>query len=87
VTSEKHPNVKIFGFEAEDFLDDIANYKDTSHYHQRINSEILRWMKNGEHELTSSNLEPYIQEITERAANYPLREIGSQIDAYLADKH
>jgi hypothetical protein len=85
--SEKHPNVKIFGFEAEDFLDDIANYKDTSHYHQRINSEILRWMKNGEHELTSSNLEPYIQEITERAANYPLREIGSQIDAYLADKH
>ena len=81
--AEKYPNVKVFGFETEDFLDDIANYKDTSHYHQRINSEILHWMKNGEHELTSSNLEPYIQEITERAANYPLKQIGAQIDAYL----
>jgi hypothetical protein len=82
--AEKHPNVKVFGFEMEDFLDDIANYKDTSHYHQRINSQILHWMKNGDHELTSSNIEPYIQELTERAAGYPLRQIGAQIDAYLA---
>jgi hypothetical protein len=77
----------VFGFETEDFLDDIANYKDTSHYHQRINSEILNWMKNGEHELTSENLEPYIQEITRRAANYPLKQIGAQIGAYLTTSH
>lgn len=82
--AEKYQNVKVFGFETEDFLDDIANYKDTSHYHQRINSEILHWMKNGEHELTSSNLEPYIQEITERAAGFPLKQVGSEIDSYLA---
>lgn len=81
--AEKHPNIKVFGFETEAFLDDIANYKDTSHYHQRINSQMLHWMKNGEHELTSSSIEPYIQEIAERAANYPLRQIGAQIDAYL----
>ena len=85
--AEKHPNVKVFGFETEDFLDDIANYKDTSHYHQRINSEILHWMKNGEHQLTSANLEPYIQEITRRAANYPLKQIGAQIGAYLTAAH
>ncbi len=85
--AEKYPNVKVFGFETADFLDDIANYKDTSHYHQRINSAILRWMKSGEHELTSSNLEPYIQEISERAAGYPLKQIGTQIDAYLATTH
>lgn len=81
--AEKYPNVKVFGFETENFLDEIANYKDTSHYHQRINSEILHWMKNGEHQLTSVNLEPYIQEITRRAANYPLKQIGAQIGAYL----
>lgn len=81
--AEKYPNVKVFGFETEDFLDDIANYKDTSHYHQRINSEILHWMKNDEHQLTSVNLEPYIQEIASRAANYPLKQIGAQIGAYL----
>ncbi len=83
----KYPNVKVFGFETEDFLDDIANYKDTSHYHQRINSEMLHWMKNGEHELTPENIEPYIQVITERAAAYPLKEIGTQIGAYLTSAH
>ncbi len=85
--SARYPNVKIFGFETEDFLDDIANYKDTSHYHQRINSEMLHWMKNGEHELTPENIEPYIQVITERAAAYPLKEIGTQIGAYLTSAH
>jgi len=85
--TKKYPNVKVFGFETQDFLDDIANYKDTSHYHQRINSEILHWMKNGEHELTPANLEPYIQEITKRAASYPLKQIGEQIDAYLTGSH
>jgi hypothetical protein len=85
--AEKYPNVKVFGFETEDFLDDIANYKDTSHYHQLINSKILYWMKNGEHELTSSNLETYIKEIAERAAGYPLKQIGAQIDAYLTTIH
>lgn len=85
--TEKHPNVKIFGFETKDFLDDVANYKDTSHYHQRINSEMLHWMKKGSHELTPSNIEPYIQEITARAANYPLKQIGTQIDTYLIGRY
>ncbi len=82
--SMKYDNVKIFGFETESFLDDIANYRDTIHYHQRINSEMLYWMKSGEHQLTTANLEGYIQEITTRAANYPLKHIGGQIDAYLS---
>ena len=81
--SGKYENVKIFGFESESFLDDIANYKDTFHYHQRINSEMLHWMKNGDHQLTASNLDGYIKEITNRAANYPVKNIGAQIDAYL----
>lgn len=81
--SAQYPNVKVFGFDTESFLDDIANYKDTSHYHQRYNSEILRWMGKRQHQLTASNLDAYINEISERAKNYPLKEIGTQIDAYL----
>ncbi|WP_295391971.1 hypothetical protein [uncultured Thiodictyon sp.] len=84
--SARYSNIKVFGFETESFLDDIANYKDTSHYHQRYNSKMLRWMKSGEHQLTPSNLDAYIAVITERAANYPLKNIGAQIDAYLARK-
>lgn len=81
----KYSNVKVFGFENEDFPDDIANYKDTSHYHQRFNSAMLTWMKNGDHELTPSNLDAYIGVITERAEHYPLKEFGAKIDAYLRD--
>lgn len=81
------PNVKVFGFETEEFLDDIANYKDTSHYHQRFNSAMLHWMKDGEHQLTPENIEPYIRTISERAATYPLREIGAQINSYLGTTH
>ncbi len=85
--SASYPNIHVFGFENENFLDDIANYKDTSHYHQRYNSLMLHWMKNGEHELTPSNIEPYIRIITRRAADYPLMDIGAQIDAYLSKIH
>lgn len=79
----QYSNVKVFGFETESFLDDIANYKDTSHYHQQFNSKMLYWMKEGKHELTPSNLDGYIATITGLAANYPLQKIGSQIDGYL----
>jgi hypothetical protein len=80
----RYSNVTVFGFETEGFLDDIANYKDTSHYHQRYNSAMLAWMKAGEHQLTPSNLEAYIQEISQRAANYQLKEIGRKIGNYLS---
>jgi hypothetical protein len=80
----RYPNVTVFGFETEDFLDDIANYKDTSHYHQRYNSAMLVWMKAGKHQLTPSNVDAYIQEISERAANCQLKDIGRKISNYLS---
>lgn len=79
----QYSNVTVFGFETEPFIDDIANYKDTSHYHQQFNSKMLYWMKQGKHELTQQNIGQYIEVITERATNYPLQEIGGQIDSYL----
>jgi hypothetical protein len=83
-TTSRYPNVMVFGFETESFLDDIANYKDTSHYHQRYNSAMLGWMKAGEHQLTPSNIDVYIQEIRQRATNYQLKEIGRKISNYLS---
>lgn len=80
----RYPNVTVFGFETENFLDDIANYKDTSHYHQRYNSAMLVWMKAEKHQLTPSNVDAYIQEISERAANYQLKDIGRKISNYLS---
>ncbi len=83
----KHPNIHVSGFETEDFLDDISNYKDTMHYHQRFNSKMLHWMKNGDHELKQENIERYIQEIEIRASSYNLRDFGAKVDAYLAKKN
>lgn len=79
----QHSNVKVYGFETELFLDDISNYRDTLHYHQHFNSKMLHWMKKGDHELTPSNLNAYINIISERADSYPLGDIGRQIESFL----
>ena len=53
------------------------------HYHQHFNSKMLHWMKKGDHELTPSNLNAYINIISERADSYPLGDIGRQIESFL----
>lgn len=80
----QYPNVRIFGFETEDFLDDLANYKDTQHYHHRHNAEMLQWMKDGTRQLAMVNLDAYNRAISDRAARFPLRKIGMQIGSYLS---
>lgn len=77
------PNVKVFGFEREGFLDDIANYNDIIHYHPRYNQAILGWMKMGKHQLTMSNLNEYLEDIAEKSKKYPLKEFANKIDCYL----
>ncbi len=80
---KKHPNVFVYGFDTQDFLDDIAHYKDTSHYSPEFNSRILIWMSRGEHLLTPDNLEEYLEDITEMAGKYPVKHIGDLIEKYL----
>ncbi len=38
----EYDNLKIFGWDNQAFVDDIANYKDLSHCHPAINSWMLR---------------------------------------------
>ena len=80
---EKYGNVEVFGFETEAFPDDIANYKDTTHYHPRFNSKMLTWMKNGRHRLTPANVDAYIETISHLAAAYRIDAIGNKITSYL----
>lgn len=76
-------NAKVYGFEHLSFLDDIANYKDTGHYHPRFDSQMMRWMNRGEHSLNSGKVEEYIEDITQRAKNYNVVSIGEKIEEYL----
>ena len=77
--AQKYPNVKIYWFYDEDYVFDISNYKDMTHYHQSINSLQLDAIQEGSHIINESNykqkfadfinkvkafdLEPYLEKI------------------------
>ena len=66
-------NIHVFSFFDEyDMITDPNNYKDLTHYREEINTQILLWMQQGEHELIRSNYEGYWQSILEfyRAYDY-----------------
>jgi len=75
------PNVRIFGFDSQDFTADIANYKDQSHYHKDINAKLLRLMAEGRGLLTSENIDAYLQEIAGLAADYDLPAVAAELQS------
>lgn len=81
--SSDFANLEIYGYEDQDFLDDIANYKDLGHYHYSINSKMLDNFQKQQHLLTSKNIESYLEEAEKRAKNYNVFEISDAIKAFL----
>lgn len=64
-------NIKLYSFFDEyEMICDLDNYRDTTHYHEDINSQILIWMYNEEHLLTSENYEEYFDKILDFYLNY-----------------
>lgn len=52
----EYDNIHLFSFfEVEELICNLENYKDILHYSGEINSQILHWMKDGEHQLTKDN--------------------------------
>ena len=65
------PNVKLYSFTNDfDLTCDLDNYKDTAHYGEWVNSNILVRMKNDENLLTKDNYEEYLDEIYNFYSNY-----------------
>lgn len=85
--SNEYKNLEIYGFEDNDFLDDISNYKDLGHYHQSINSIILNNIRNKIGLLTKNNVNSYIKISEEKAENYNIFEIADKISKYLKDEY
>jgi len=81
--SEAIENISIYGMDHLTFSDDISNYKDPSHYHPRVNQEMLKAIKNNHFLLTSQTLNSYIEEIESLAKNYDIFLITNQIESYL----
>jgi hypothetical protein len=80
-TAGNLPNVRIFGFDNQDFTADIANYKDQSHYHKDINAKLLRLMAEGRGLLRAENLDDYLKEIAKLAADYDLRAVAAELQS------
>lgn len=66
-----YPNIHIYSFLTEyDIICDLNNYKDIRHYSEKINSIILRKIKNEENLITKHNFEKKINEIRDYYNNY-----------------
>ncbi|OCR14241.1 hypothetical protein [Helicobacter pullorum] len=70
---EKYPNAKIYGFDTLDYADDVANYKDFTHYNVDMNSLHLDSIKQGKHILDSNNIDSYLKAMEDKIKNYDLK--------------
>lgn len=77
--TKDNKNIHIFGFEDQDFPDDIANYKDTTHYHPRFNSMFLDAIASGTHELTPENVEDYLKRCEQKAWDYDIPALNDEV--------
>lgn len=67
----KCDNIKLFSFTNNfDLICNLDNYKDQAHYGEWVNSDILKYMKNGEYQLTKENYREYLDEIKSFYSNY-----------------
>lgn len=58
------PNIKLYSFFTNyEMICDLNNYKDTIHYGEWINSQMLQWMKDDEYLLTVDNYEAYLADM------------------------
>lgn len=81
--SEKFKNLKVYGFEDRDFVDNIANYKDPKHYDQSINSFMLKEIQENRGRLNSLNVDLYLEICNNKALNFDLVSLGREIEFHL----
>jgi hypothetical protein len=77
--SEHFQNTIVYGFDNLEFVDDISNYKDTTHYHPDINSMMLYSIRDKKNILNSDNIDSYIKKITQQAQVYDISVIADKI--------
>ncbi|WP_297575556.1 hypothetical protein [uncultured Campylobacter sp.] len=81
--SSKYPNLKIYAWGDMDFVDDIANYMDLTHYSPKINSKMLLWIKEDKGLLTLENFDKYWETFTKKSMEFDIFSIGEKIESYL----
>lgn len=78
--------LKIYGFNNLNFTDDIANYKDLTHYSEKINSLMLKMISNKKGLLTPQNVNNYIEKVSLKAKNFNIEPYVNQVQKALETK-
>lgn len=77
----EHDNIHLFSFNSRtDIITNLNNYKDIMHYGQWINSIMLKWMHDGDYQLTWDNYQAYLEEELEFFVSFDYGSLNDQED-------
>lgn len=82
---KNYTNARVYGFDNLSYTDDIANYRDFTHYNTDMNSLQLDAIKNKSHILTLENIDMYLNTMQQKIQNYditPLIDIAKNTLEY-----
>ncbi len=80
-----HKNIHLFSFNNRtDITTDLNNYKDAPHYACWINSLMLKWMHDGQYQLTEDNYNEYLKQEYDFYTTFDYASVNGQVD-YEAD--
>ena len=77
--SDKYSNLEVYSFGEEQFIENIATYKDLTHYHYSINSWMLSTISQKKGLLQENTIDQYLENITKKALNYDLIKLENNI--------
>ncbi len=83
--SSTFSNVHVFGFDNLAFTNDLSYYKDTTHYREDINSQLLHLMKAKKYSLSVDNVNSYINELWVRVEKFDLDALNQFLQSKLPD--
>ena len=81
--AETLPNLFVYGFENQQFTDDIANYKDTTHYSPEINTLFLQSIAKKQHLLTKNNVDTYLHECETQAYAFDISKFAAEAQSLI----
>ncbi len=69
--AEALSNVRIYGFENDDqIVSNIANFRDSMHFHSGVNDRMLEAISRDEHNLNGNNIDRYLADILMKKCSY-----------------
>ena len=83
--SYSYTNAHLFGFDNLAFTNDIGYYKDSTHYKEEINHQLLLLMKGRKYQLRLDNVDNYLKELWVRVQKFNLNSFNHSIQAKIPD--